>query len=218
MKRTVSRFFTASLVAVSLVFGAVQPLAQAASPTLATVALEQLTVKGRAAKTGYERSKFSDGWSNIGGCTVRNYILKRDLISLTFRDTCVVNTGILNDPYNGKTINFKYGVGTSIAVQIDHVVALSDAWQKGAQKLASRQREALYNDPLNLLAVDGRTNSSKGDSDAASWLPPNKSFRCNYVARQIAVKAKYRLWVSKAEKATMKGILSSCSQQKLPLG
>jgi hypothetical protein len=137
---------------------------------------------------------------------------------LTFRDTCVVNTGILNDPYTGKTINFKYGVGTSIAVQIDHVVALSDAWQKGAQKLSSRQREALYNDPLNLLAVDGRTNSSKGDSDAASWLPPNKSFRCNYVARQIAVKAKYRLWVSKAEKATMKGILSSCSQQKLPLG
>jgi hypothetical protein len=218
LKRTVRRFFTASFLAVSITFGAVQPLAQAANQTLATVALEQLSVKGRAAKTGYERSKFGDGWSNIGGCTVRNYILKRDLSSLTFRDSCVVNTGILNDPYTGRIIYFKYGVGTSIAVQIDHVVALSDAWQKGAQKLSSIQREALYNDPLNLLAVDGPTNSSKGDSDAASWLPPNKSFRCQYVARQIAVKAKYRLWVSKSEKTTMKAILNGCSKQKLPVG
>lgn len=218
MKRTVRCFFTASLLAVSVTFGAVPPLAQASSTTLATVALEQLSVKGRAAKTGYERSKFSDGWSNIGGCTVRNYILKRDLSSLTFRDSCVVNTGILNDPYTGRIISFKYGVGTSIAVQIDHVVALSDAWQKGAQKLSSMQREALYNDPLNLLAVDGPSNSSKGDSDAASWLPPNKSFRCHYVARQVAVKAKYHLWVSKPEKAAMKAILNGCSKQKLPIG
>ena len=136
--------------------------------------------------------------------------------SITYRGNCVVDTGVLVDPYTGKTINFKYGVGTSLAVQIDHVVALSDAWQKGAQKLDSTARYNLYNDPLNLIAVDGPTNSSKSDSDAASWLPPNKAYRCAYVARQIAVKFKYKLWVTIAEKEAMKRVLSACPKQKLP--
>jgi hypothetical protein len=95
-------------------------------------------------------------------------------------------------------------------VQIDHVVALSDAWQKGAQKLSLATRTALANDPLNLLAVKGRLNSQKGDGDAATWLPPLKSYRCAYVARQVAVKAKYSLWVTVAEKAAIKGILDKC--------
>ncbi len=190
--------------------------AQSAPTTSAASALEKIAVKGRAAKTGYERSAFSDGWGDIGSCTVRNYILKRDLKLITYRGNCVVDTGVLVDPYSGKTINFKYGVGTSLAVQIDHVVALSDAWQKGAQKLDSSARYKLYNDPLNLMAVDGPTNSSKGDSDAASWLPPNKGYRCAYVARQIAVKVRYKLWVTLAEKEAMQRVLASCPKQKLP--
>jgi hypothetical protein len=127
-----------------------------------------------------------------------------------------VLTGTLKDPYTGKVINFVRGVGTSNAVQIDHVVALSDAWQKGAQKISSAERYSLYNDPLNLLAVDGPTNQSKSDSDAASWLPPNKSYRCAYVARQVSVKAKYKLWVTRAEKQAIADVLSGCPKQKLP--
>src|SRR5947199_120048 len=80
------------------------------------------------------------------------------------------------------------GQRTSAAVQIDHVVALSDAWQTGAQLLPALERARLANDPVELLAVDGPTNEAKGDGDAATWLPPNKPFRCAYVARQIAVK------------------------------
>lgn len=190
--------------------------AMSASAQSAASVLEKIAVKGKSPKTGYERSAFSDGWGEIGSCTVRNYILKRDLKSITYRGNCVVDTGVLVDPYTGKTINFKYGVGTSLAVQIDHVVALSDAWQKGAQKLDSTARYNLYNDPLNLIAVDGPTNSSKSDSDAASWLPPNKAYRCAYVARQIAVKFKYKLWVTIAEKEAMKRVLSACPKQKLP--
>lgn len=190
--------------------------ALSASAQSAASVLEKIAVKGKSPKTGYERSAFSDGWGEIGSCTVRNYILKRDLKSITYRGNCVVDTGVLVDPYTGKTINFKYGVGTSLAVQIDHVVALSDAWQKGAQKLDSTARYNLYNDPLNLIAVDGPTNSSKSDSDAASWLPPNKAYRCAYVARQIAVKFKYKLWVTIAEKEAMKRVLSACPKQKLP--
>ncbi len=188
----------------------------AAVDQVASVAIEKLPVKGKAPKTGYERSLFSDGWGQINGCTVRNFILIRDLKSVTYRSDCVVNTGVLNDPYTKKRINFKYGVKTSSAVQIDHVVALSDAWQKGAQALNAKQRYGLYNDPLNLLAVDGPTNASKGDRDAASWLPPNKSYRCAFVARQIAVKLKYKLWLVSAEKATMNQVLATCPKQKLP--
>ena len=182
----------------------------------ALAALEKIAVKGKAPKTGYERKLFSDGWGDIGSCDVRNFILKRDMKSFTLRDSCKVDTGILLDPYTGKTIRFKYGVGTSSAVQIDHVVSLSDAWQKGAQQLSPALRYAIYNDPLNLLAVDGPTNSSKGDSDAASWLPPNKAYRCAFVARQVAVKLKYKIWVVEAEKSAIKRVLSTCPTQQIP--
>lgn len=184
----------------------------------ATSALNQLAVKGRAPKTGYLRSHFSDGWGRFNGCDTRNNILTRDLKQVTYKDGCLVASGVLNDPYTGRVINFVRGVGTSTAVQIDHVVALSDAWQKGAQQISSASRYALYNDPLNLLAVDGPTNESKGDSDAASWLPPNKAFRCAYVARQVAVKRKYGLWVTAAEKAAIASVLTSCPKQLLPPG
>jgi hypothetical protein len=192
--------------------------AEAANP-LANTALAQLAVKGRAPKTGYARENFGDGWGNIGYCDTRNYILKRDLTNITWRDSpdCTVATGVLKDPYTGKVIHFVRGVGSSLAVQIDHVVALSDAWQKGAQKLSFQSRQNFANDPLNLLAVDGPTNGQKSDSDAASWLPPSKSYRCPYVARQVAVKRKYHLWVTAAEKEAIAIVLKACPGQKLPI-
>jgi hypothetical protein len=192
----------------------------AASQPLASKVLAKLQVKGRAPKTGYSRSLFSDGWGDIGYCDTRNYILKRDLRSITWRsgENCIVATGVLQDPYTGATINFVRGVKTSLAVQIDHIVAVSDAWQKGAQQMTPGNRYSFYNDPLNLLAVDGPTNESKGDGDAATWLPPNKAFRCTYVSRQIAVKAKYKLWVTSAEKDAMSRVLSACPKQLLPAG
>jgi hypothetical protein len=124
--------------------------------------------------------------------------------------TCKVLSGTLHDPYTGKIIAFSRGADTSDDVQIDHVVALSDSWQKGAKALTFSRRVALANDPLELLAVDGRANQDKMDSDAASWLPPNKAFRCQYVARQIAVKLKYSLWVTSAEMSAMRNVLAQC--------
>jgi hypothetical protein len=185
--------------------------------------LATLPVKGRAPKTGYARTQFGAAWSDVdhNGCDTRNDILKRDMTNVTFKPgthDCVVKTGTLNDPYTGKTINFVRGQHTSTAVQIDHVVALSDAWQKGAQQLNADQRLQLANDPYNLLAVDGPANQQKSDSDAASWLPSNKSFRCQYVARQIGVKHKYALWVTQAEKDAMTNVLSSCPGQTVPDG
>jgi hypothetical protein len=184
---------------------------------LAIDALKTLEIKGRAPKTDYSRDKFGNGWQSVTGCDMRNIILNRDLEKTIVDNKCNVTNGKLNDPYTSKIIEFTRGSDTSGAVQIDHVVALSDAWQKGAQLLSSEKRIQLANDPLELLAVDGNANQEKSDSDAASWLPANKSFRCQYVARQIAVKQKYSLWVTEAEYDIMTTILSRCEGQILPI-
>jgi hypothetical protein len=197
-------------------------VAAEAKPGLAAAVLETLPVKGRAPKTGYSRDQFGQTWADVNrnGCDTRNDILKRDLISITYKPKtgdCVVLTGVLEDRYSGETINFVRGNISSMDVQIDHVVALSNAWQTGAFKLSILQRTALANDPLNLFAVKGRLNSQKGDGDAATWLPPLKSYRCSYVSQQIAVKAKYSLWVTAPEKSAILGILAKCPIQNLPI-
>jgi len=181
---------------------------------------EQIT-KGRAAKTGYTRAQFGPAWADVdrNGCDTRNDILNRDLTNQVYKEKtkqCVVLSGTLIDPFSGESINFVQGAKTSSEVQIDHTVALSNAWQTGAFKLTSDQRKALANDPLNLLAVKGRLNSQKGDGDAATWLPPLKSYRCDYVSRQIAVKIKYKLWFTAPEKEAMVRILKTCPEKALP--
>jgi len=188
------------------------------STSEATAALNELKVKGRAPKTGYTRSQFGDGWESILGCDTRNEILRRDLVNVIVNMDCQVVSGMLHDPYTGSTIEFQRGPNSSQAVQIDHVVALSDAWQKGAQELTPAERIQLANDPLELLAVDGAANQQKSDGDAATWLPSNRAFRCQYVARQIAVKKKYRLWVTQAEKDAIIRVLNTCPEQTLPAG
>jgi hypothetical protein len=193
----------------------------AESEVSASATLASLPIKGRAPKTGYSRAQFGSTWADVdrNGCDTRNDMLKRDLTEIIFKvktKNCVVLTGVLQDRYSGETINFTRGNITSMEVQIDHVVALSNAWQTGAFKLTMAQRTAFANDPLNLFAVKGRLNSQKGDGDAATWLPPLKSFRCAYVAQQIAVKAKYSLWVTAPEKDAMVRILATCPEQALP--
>jgi len=224
------RFFTSSATAslLLLVGFAVSPLSaeanapiqaahSAVQPT-AISALGKLKVRGLSSHDGYARSAFSDGWGDLGSCDLRNYILQRDLTNITWRsgETCIVASGTLKDPYTGKVINFVRGVSTSLTVQIDHVVALSNAWSTGASAMSASVRYKIYNDPLNLLAVDGPTNGQKSDSDAASWLPPNRAYRCAYVSRQIAVKSKYRLWVTGVEKTAMLGVLKTCPAFKIP--
>jgi hypothetical protein len=174
--------------------------------------IDTVSVKGRAPATGYSRDQFGDGWLDPdgNGCDTRNDILARDLTGITMKDRCKVATGTLADPYSGRTIAFVRGQDTSALVQIDHVVALSNAWQTGAQQLSAAQREAFGNDPLNLLAVDGGLNQAKGAGDAATWLPPNKAVRCEYVARQTLVKHKYGLWFTAAEKDAVVRELSRC--------
>lgn len=188
----------------------------------AVSALDGLAVKGRAAKDAYQREAFGQAWQDVdrNGCDTRNDILRRDLAAVEFAggSTCTVTAGSFDEPYTGRRIDFRRGAGSSRAVQVDHVVALGDAWQKGAQVLTARQRQAFANDPLNLIAVDGPANQQKGAGDAATWLPKSKSIRCHYIARQVTVKAAYGLWVTEAEKDAMKQILASCPGQQTVSG
>lgn len=159
---------------------------------------------------GYSRAKFGPAWPTLSGCDARNRVLARDLTATLFRaGHCVVTTGILVSPYTRGVLHFVRGP-LSAQVQVDHVVALGNAWQTGAQSWTPAKREAFANDPVELLAVDGPSNEAKGDADAASWLPPNKAFRCSYAQLQVTIKAKYGLWVTRGEHDALATLLARC--------
>ena len=193
-------------------------------PKTALAALATLPVKGRAPKTGYSRAQFGPAWTDDvtvaaghNGCDTRNDILRRDLTAVVIRpgsNGCTVLSGELHDPYTNVVIHFNRADPN--VVQIDHVVALGDAWQTGAQQLTLKLRTNFANDPLELLAVSGTANEQKGDADAESWLPPNKAYRCPFVARQVAVKVRYHLWVTPAEHDAIARVLATCPSQALP--
>lgn len=206
-------------VADDLAAANLEPLGASATEgaVLATEVLEKLEVKGRAPKTGYDREQFYKSWPIIDGCSLRQRIIKRDLGDTAVVDSsdhCTVLSGEFDEPYTGSHLIFYQKSDLTKGIQIDHVVALSDAWQKGAQNLSADKRYQLATDPLNLLAVDSKTNQNKSDGDAATWLPPNKKFRCAYVARQTSVKYKYHLWVTQAEKDMIKKVLSACPSER----
>ena len=218
MLRTVSSVLVALLVVfgtgANSIAGASTPSARRAEDVLATVA-----VKGRGPKTGYARDQFGAAWADVdrNGCDTRDDVLNRDLVAKEWRPGthgCVVVAGVVRDPYTGRRLVF--AKADAAAVQIDHVVALSDAWQKGAAQWDASRRLEFANDPLNLLAVDGPTNAAKSDGDAATWLPPRRSYRCRFVARQVAVKAKWRLSVTQAEHDAIARVLARCPEQRVP--
>ena len=186
---------------------------QSTESKLAIDVLELLEVKGRAPKTGYSRDQFYGGWPTVDGCSLRQKIIKREFGETAVLDGCNVISGEFDEPYTGEHKKFNTREEISKGIQIDHVVALSDAWQKGAQYLSEDVRYNIATDPLNLLAVDASLNQGKSDGDAATWLPPNKKFRCQYVARQVSVKYKYKLWVSEAEKNAIHDILVTCPEE-----
>lgn len=177
--------------------------------------LDGLEVKGKAPKTGYSRSVFGRAWDdNVpvefgnNGCDQRSDVLGFSLTEKVMRDECIVESGTLQGPYTGKVI--QYVRDRNPDVDIDHRVALQNAYLTGAQQWSAEKRLAFANDVRNLVAVDASANRQKGAADAATWLPPNKAYRCTYVASQIEVKAAYGLWVTQPEKDAMLGVLGQC--------
>ena len=180
-------------------------------------ALEELRVieKGAESVPQYSRDQFCQRWADVDRnvCDTRNAVLKRDLHDLQMKRSspqCVVVSGVLDDPYTGRQIDFQRGEDSSEAVQIDHVVALANAWKSGAWQWDAARRQDFANDPFNLLAVDGAANQDKGASSADQWLPANSAYQCAYVQRQIAVKGSWGLGVTRAEKKAMTSVLERC--------
>ena len=198
--------------------GAPAPAASNARFDIARQQLKALEVRGWDRTSDFKRFQFGQAWSddvNVefghNGCNTRDDILRRDLENLVVRpSTCFAQSGTLTDPYTGTTIEFVRGPDTSNSIEIDHVVALADAWYKGARAWDPQRRLDFANDPRNLLAVSPKANFDKAFRDAAGWLPPNEAFRCDFVARQVEVKAAYGLWLSAKEKRAMTDVLSRC--------
>lgn len=190
----------------------------AESATTGLIALSALPVRPRGVKTGYSRDQYGIPWTDDvlvdgggNGCSTREDILRRDLsavVMVSASDVCKVLSGVLNDQYTATVI--LYLDGESSPIDIDHVVSLSDSWQSGTGSFTPKLRQSLADDPLNLQAVSRQANQQKGDGDAATWLPPNKAYRCEYVHRQIDVKVKYGLWVKPAELGAMRRVLAGC--------
>jgi hypothetical protein len=176
-----------------------------------TAVLATLPVKGKAPMTGYGRARFGEAWADTdhNGCDTRDDVLARDLTG-TVRRGCIVESGMLVDPYSGRMIPFRRGVATSTAVQIDHVSSLGNAWQTGAQGWDDAKRLAFANDLHNLLAVSGPLNMQKGDRDASAWVPPNRAEWCAYGTAQVQVKAAYGLWVTASERDALLRLLGTC--------
>ena len=187
------------------------PISSEKDEATARELIAKLSAKGRGPKTGYDRDKFGYAWMDTAdgvplarnGCDTRNDLLKLHGRNVRFRagSDCVVVSMNLYDPYTGKDIAWKKAKAAE--VQIDHVVPLSYAWQMGAARWDKKKRQRLANDVLNLLPVSGSTNSAKGDSGPASWLPPNKAIRCSYSVRFAQVALKYELPVTTPDKSMM---------------
>jgi hypothetical protein len=182
---------------------------------------------------GYDRDAQFGGWANspslCGKGTTRDAILKRDLIGAASGKDCQVTLGLLHDPYTGRDIPFKRGSATSSAVQIDHVVALLDAYGSGARNWSQARRVQYANDSDVLLAVDGPANMAKGAGlDFAGtaqyraqgttapdvWMPDNAAFRCDYVAKRVNIKAKYGLSMTAREKQQTTQFVAACAAGK----
>lgn len=174
--------------------------------------LETVSVSDHADVPGYDPDVF--GWrkdTDRNGCDTRNDVLRRDLSELRIKPGtrgCVVSAGALVSPYSGEHITFV--AGSKSGVDIDHVVARENAWQSGASGWSPEELEAFGNDPMNLLAVEASLNRSHGSRAADEWLPEIDGGACAYGARQVAVKARYGLTVTGAERGALVTLLDGC--------
>ncbi|CAM2797201.1 HNH endonuclease family protein [Actinomyces slackii] len=227
---------------------------QVLGPAEALEALEALPQDSPAPESwgqgGSRKGWFGEPWLDVDGdaCDTRNEILARDLVDADYSrapglqgpeeaagqgaSVCpdaTVWTGTLHDPYTGQTIAFQRGQETSAAVQIDHVVPLNYLYAHGAWAWPERTRLLVANDPLNLLAVDGQANQSKGACGPATcpigstetgswqtasgpgWWPPSKEFRCHYAQRFTSVASAYDLGLPDEDRQALRSTLSDCA-------
>ncbi|WP_017178584.1 HNH endonuclease family protein [Actinomyces timonensis] len=223
-------------------------------PAAAIEALDALPADQPAAESwgagGSRTGWFGKAWEDVDGdgCDTRNEILARDLSEADFSRAdgqqgreegrgqgagvcpdATVWSGVLHDPYTGSAVSFQRGQSTSDAVQIDHIVPLNYLYAHGAWAWDARTRLLVANDPLNLVAVEGQANQSKGacgpatcpigstetgtwaTAEGPGWWPPNNAYRCSYSQRFVSVAAAYRLGLPEADREALRATLTDCA-------
>lgn len=197
------------------------PVGQSATQVLST-----LTV---GVKSDVSSDRKSHQWNKVdgktGNYTTRDLVLERDMSNVTYNSRGNVNTGILLEPYTGKTIHFQRGQSNKTeggsasnrdgGIQIDHVVAYEEAYRSGLDKLDFQQRDTYYNDPDVLLVSQAEANNVKKDGTIAEWKPSNQAFQCDYASLQIGIKAKYGLMVDQKEHDKLAQVLASCPTETI---
>ncbi|MFF2551473.1 HNH endonuclease family protein [Nocardia sp. NPDC058058] len=178
--------------------------------------LDRLTIAWNRNWESYDRTAFGPGWSGrggepvlAGGCTARESVLKRDLTEVRLADSnsCMTLSGVLIDPYTGERLPYDRFKASDI--EIDHVVALGDAWRSGASEWSAERREQFANDVGNLLAVQKRANQDKGSKTPDQWRPRN-AYWCDYARRWVAIKSRWGLTVQATEKSALTEMLGTC--------
>lgn len=158
---------------------------------------------------GYSRELFPH-WLDIDGdgCNAREQVLKRDSVTLPQVDpyNCYVVAGDWVSPYDGRTVRDR------TQVDIDHVVALKEAWDSGAWAWSAAQRTAYANDTSDirsLVAASASSNRSKSDKDPSNWLPTRSSYVCTYLGNWISIKARWGLSMDRSEHGRIRNVLQS---------
>lgn len=187
--------------------------------------LKQVRVS-QANTSGYDRLGEFGAWQpRRGGGTTRDTILQRDMTGVRLNRYHEVQSGTLGDPYTGTTIRFQRGRMTSARIQIDHVVALEDAWASGARNWPQSKRVRYANSPDVLLAVDGPANMAKGAGldfrglgqygrgnmlAPDVWMPSNTRYRCAYMGKRVDIKKRWNLSMTSREKQQSRRVLEAC--------
>ncbi len=193
------------------------PLALVASPaaaappsapgaTTAKKELAKLKVKKEISLSGYTRAKFPH-WIDQGhSCSTREAVLKRDGLGVLTGSDCYPITGVWYSPYDGTLVTSPH------KVDIEHLVALSEAWRSGAKSWSTTKRRAFANDLKHseLWISDHPINMDKGGKDPGRWLPPRKAFRCTYARSYVNVKYVWGLAVNTTEKKALGNLLGQC--------
>lgn len=186
-----------------------------ASPTRASIVLKTLAVRSES-RSGYQRTLFNH-WRDADGdsCDTREEVLiRQSQVSAQVGPGCRVYSGRWTSAYDAVVVT------DPSTLDIDHVVALAEAWDSGASRWSFTTRQAFANDLAftgSLIAVTASSNRSKSDRDPAEWLPGNSAYRCTYVTTWIAVKYRWSLSIDSAEKSALQRQVTACGNPHITL-
>ncbi|GHH71111.1 HNH endonuclease family protein [Promicromonospora soli] len=176
------------------------------SKAVAQAELDALTVQAESSSDTYDRDLFPH-WITVDGCTTRETVLQRDGDGVEVGSDCYPTSGSWYSEWDGETRT------APSDLDIDHVVALSEAWHSGASEWTTDRRQDFANDldGPQLIAVTAESNRSKSDNDPAEWVPPLASSHCAYAKMWIHTKYRWDLTLDTAEKASLQPLLDTCS-------